>query len=321
MSMKKHVIAAALAIGFGLGIAVSANAAPININPQGAGGTIAVNSLDWLPGNVLCTGVGATSCVNPTTPGGPPPTPIQIYGHGRLGTFVDVGGNPIAAALPYEWTYVFGFREAVVPAGPTNANFFVIPGGSNFFEVRYEAVADSSNLTGTGFNDGILILAGTVLPFDPVTGSGNSTFAATAIGNAPLDSNPPDQYPGVLSNTGTGSSDFTAFVTFAHPDFFPDGIGALRVFTDTFQNQPFQQTNPSSCFWDGTAIINGAGPNTAGGPCTVNTVGAINGVSGPNQMLQTDATSSFLQVPEPGSLVLVGLGLLSLIGFSRRKIS
>jgi len=316
--MRQHLTAAVLSVGLGFGIASSAFADAININPQGAGGTISVSALDWLPGNALCTPV-AGSCVQ-TVAGGANGA-IQVYGHTRLGTFVDGNGNAIALASPFEWTAVFGFQETATSTGPNSSQFRVTAGGNNFFQIWYQGAADSSNLTGTGFNNGQLILAGTVAPFNPVTGSGSGDFAASATATNPLDQFNGDNYPGILSVSGTGSTDFTALVSFFDPAFFPGGIGGLRIVTDTFQNLPFQQQNPSSCFWNGTAFIGGAGPGNFGGPCA-NTIGTLNGISGPNDMFQTDATSSFIRaVPEPGSLVLMALGLLSLVGFSRKSLS
>lgn len=311
INMKQDLIAAAVSVGLGLGIASVANASPINIQPQGTGPAISVSALDFAPGNAICT-PSTGVCIGPQ---GGPTGVIQVFGHGELATFNNAAGQPIAAPLQaYEWTYLFGFQELATPVGPNNSNFTVVPGGSNFFQIFYDATRDSDPLTGLGFGAGggaVLILAGTVT-------SGSGTFAATQPPVIlPLDTFNTNNYPGITTLEGEGSTDFTTVVSFFNPSFFPDGISGLQIFTDTFQNTPYVQTNPSACFQDGA--VGGAGGQ---GTACLNSVGTINGVTGPNTMFQTDATSSFVQaVPEPGSLVLMALGLLSLAGVSRRKIT
>jgi hypothetical protein len=325
-------LAAIAALGI-WGLATPAHAADvITFNPDGTGpvGPAGVLTFDEDPGNALLVGV------LPITPFTPfpvlyqaeitglkspdpmdPSTDIGIFNYGSAG---NVFGELSIVARFFEIVTNVTFdannnATVTLATAPSQAG--------SFFQIYYDSThgpnGDASNLLGTGFNNGILIYTGTVIAGGQVGSFSNDAVTNPAVGGTPtaLDVKDTDNYPGLTTVSGAGGTDLSVLTTSFDPNFFVTNItGAIFGF-NTSVKLPFGQTNPSAVMFDGTAAAGTPGTAGVGG-----TIGPVNGFSGPNQLLQADANSSFslAAVPEPGtiSMALTGVGLTSLAALRRR---
>jgi hypothetical protein len=360
---KKILIAGCLAV---VGSAwTAAPASALTFCPTGTGqttmvGCVTFNSIDQAPGNAIAdafqgTAVGSNFNVfyqanlntfQFTDSGG---TTLNTYSQGQLGSF---------------FTFVLGYQEqfnGLTSAGGTNDLHFSYSANNdlainnsssdpNFFYMYSVGASGGNNLTGTNF----VPTAGApnpILSGHTVADAYSATFSTTGIAPGDLTGecgalnttvgcldqggasgtagNGLNNYPGVNTLNGTGSTTITIIIDTFNAAYFPDlPVGTTIFFnTNTSNNMPYEQIDPSQCF--SSTGINNPTPSGALG-CTgtgskvgVGSVGAINGLSGPNTMFQADANSAFAltpgTVPEPATLTLLGIGLLGSAAARRRQ--
>lgn len=344
--MKKSLLG--LLIGSAFAFSGTAHAGLVlDLNGSLPGGVIEADALDWAPTSFLAKG-GNTAIQNYVAGGGGS-TEFEVLTHAKLTAYKPTGSSSYVGLPNFgggEITMVAKFTENVInfnsfgnPANPVLTAAFQST-GAGWVEFYWSPAADSVDLTGANFNNGTLIGR-----LDGVARGVIGTF--TVSDNTPIDldqtSDGINNYPGQKTVSGSGSQgNLLAGTTGVDldPNFF---LTMLTGFALDFENisigLPFRGTNPSDAFVDGknAAAVGASGlassiadnhvlgdydaQGSDGGYRPV--VGPTNGFSltSPDFIAQTDFNSAVTgDVPEPGTLALVGLAL-GTAGFaaSRRR--
>ncbi|KIH75854.1 PEP-CTERM protein-sorting domain-containing protein [Geoalkalibacter ferrihydriticus] len=189
----------------------------------------------------------------------------------------------------FEYTFVAQITERisnVIDLGADGLQAIFRTTGAGSWYMFHDFDTNSNTAAGTGFQDGTQVATGTWLP-DQI-----SSFLATVPG---------EQGQGSFIIEG-----LRGVGTEINPDFFyPTLLGEEQFIFDIRLEGT---TNVPALDSATTTFFGGDGPYEA---YTVMTT---------DLLFKVDASSRFSVIPEPSTVILLGLGLLGLAGYSRKKL-
>lgn len=191
----------------------------------------------------------------------------------------------------------------------TTASLFFTGITSGTFQYYLDTTPDSNVATGTGFNSGTV--GGNPFLFGTITGVGGS-FSVDTV-------NPGGTVSGGASNLTMRIDGYNNKII--EPD--PMAPGLVLVGT-TFQSNINLTDQIGTTDFLGKNLLPGAALDVGDSPYSflrgVVVGGTLRGTNG-DVILRADASSTFdaAVVPEPGTMILLGSGLLGVAGVARRK--
>jgi hypothetical protein len=202
----------------------------------------------------------------------------------QFDTGLDFNANGTkGAGKAFEFTIVAKLNEKVTGLNGNTATFSLNgPASDNKVAIYYDTNANASTTGGTGFDDGTLIALLTIVP-----GNTQSTFTVTG------------------ANNGQGSTKLSARIV--EPGDFVDSnylqLVAGQMFGINFEsnlNYPAGNSATTKFAVGGSALF----PDYTTAPNDI--------------VFKVDGSNTFA-VPEPGTMMLLGMGMLGLVGAKRRR--
>jgi PEP-CTERM motif len=339
--MQRGAAVGFVALALTTGFATNARAVLVDLDGTGGlTGAVDIGSFDWNATSFVAQGgqTAIASTIAGTCPAGG--CTFTVFSQGSLQGVNDINGNPVVVNglnTSYQITYVAKITEVVTSVSGTQANFSTVTGATGFVNLYFSPV-NSSQINGSGFNDGTLILSASTV------GSASGNFQVANGTSVPLDNSlNGNQWGSQNTITGAGTTTTIPFDSLVpNTDFFKSLLAQFGLeFSNLSQSIPFNSTDPMACFVtiSGNQVqcstyvqtfnqpYSGQGLDPNGGYIPV--VGATNGAfcsatntACPDLVAQTDPNSPLrgaVVVPEPASFLLFGFGLLGMGGYLRNR--